>query len=524
MNKPVRVRFAPSPTGALHIGGARTALYNWLLAKKTGGTFILRIEDTDRTRFVHGAEEYIMEALKWLGISPEEGVFEGGPYGPYRQSDRKPMYRQFAEQLIANGYAYYAFDSAEELDALRKQNESEGKTFKYDASSRLSLNNSLTKSEAYTKEKIESGDYVIRIKLPADEQIVFTDLIREEVNYSTHDMDDKVMLKGDGMPTYHLANVVDDYHMKITHVIRGEEWLPSTPLHIFLYRYLGWADAMPIFAHLPLILRPDGKGKLSKRDGSKFGIPVFPLNFTNPNNAEDIALGFREWGFEPEAVLNFLALLGWHPSDEQEIFDLEALVSVFEMERVSKSGARFDFDKARWFNQQYIFKMSDKALAQKMKPYVEVAAFEEKVCDEYLEGVAALMKERVEFVKEFPEKAYYLFKAADYSIMMENEGKDFEKKVGKGWDSTKKSMFEALNSKLSEVSDYKAVAIQSTVEGFINDNALKFGDVLPVLRLALSGTMKGPGVFEMMELLGREEISLRLSTFFKFCDNFITKN
>jgi glutamyl-tRNA synthetase len=507
MNKPVRVRFAPSPTGALHIGGVRTALYNWLLAKKTGGTFILRIEDTDQTRFVPGAEEYIMEALKWLGISPEEGVFEGGPYGPYRQSDRKPMYRQFAEQLIADGYAYYAFDSAEELDALRKQNEAEGKTFKYDASSRLSLNNSLTKSEAYTKEKIESGDYVIRIKLPVDEQIVFTDLIREEVNYSTHDMDDKVMLKGDGMPTYHLANVVDDYHM-----------------HIFLYRYLGWADAMPTFAHLPLILRPDGKGKLSKRDGAKFGIPVFPLNFVNPNNSEDIAIGFREWGFEPEAVLNFLALLGWHPSDDREIFSLEELVNVFEMERVSKSGARFDFDKARWFNQQYIFKMSDKALAQKMKPYVEAAAFEEKVCDEYLEGVAALMKERVDFVKEFPEKAYYLFKAADYSLMMENEGKDFEKKVGKSWDSTKKSMFELLITKLIEVSDYKAVAIQSTVEAFINDNALKFGDVLPVLRLALSGTMKGPGVFEMMELLGKEEISSRLTIFFNFCDNFIPKN
>jgi glutamyl-tRNA synthetase len=312
--------------------------------------------------------------------------------------------------------------------------------------------------------------------------------------------------------------------MKITHVIRGEEWLPSTPLHIFLYRYLGWAHAMPTFAHLPLILRPDGKGKLSKRDGAKFGIPVFPLNFVNPNNAEDKALGFREWGFEPEAVLNFLALLGWHPSDEQEIFSLEELVEAFELERVSKSGARFDFDKARWFNQQYIMKMSDKALAQKMKPYVDAVGFDEKPCDEYLEGVALLMKERVEFVKEFPEKAYYLFKAADYKLMMDNEGKDFEKKIGKAWDSSKKELFMGLKSRLEGLSNYHSADIQSTVEAFINDNALKFGDVLPLLRLALSGTMKGPGVFEMMELIGKEYVSSRLVSFFEFCDNFIKNN
>jgi glutamyl-tRNA synthetase len=520
MKQPVRVRFAPSPTGALHIGGVRTALYNYLLAKKTGGTFILRIEDTDQTRFVPGAEEYIMEALKWLGISPEEGVFEGGPYGPYRQSDRKAMYRQYAEQLISNGHAYYAFDSSDELDSLRKEYEAAGKTFKYDAKSRLSLNNSLSQPESVTKEKIANGDYVIRIKLPAEEQVNFHDLIREHVSYSTNDMDDKVILKGDGMPTYHLANVVDDYFMKITHVIRGEEWLPSTPLHVYLYRFLGWEDAMPTFAHLPLILRPDGKGKLSKRDGAKFGIPVFPLNFVNPNNPEDIATGFREWGFEPEAVINFLALLGWHPSDEQEMFRLEELVDAFELERVSKSGARFDFDKARWFNQQYIMSMSNKELALKMKPYVEAAGFEEEVCVEYLESVAELMKERVELVKEFPEKAYYLFKAPNYQLMLDNEGKDFEKKVAKNWNAERKNSFNQLLESLNNLEEYNADKIKLTLEAFANDSGLKFGDILPLLRLALSGTMKGPGVFEMMELLGKDYVKPRLIAFFAFCDAY----
>ena len=524
MQKPVRVRFAPSPTGALHIGGVRTALYNYLLAKKTGGTFILRIEDTDQTRFVPGAEEYIMEALNWLGISPEEGIFEGGPYGPYRQSDRKPMYREFAEQLVKKGYAYYSFDTAEELDALRKQYEAEGKTFKYDTSTRLLLNNSLTQTESVVNKHLAEGSYVIRIKLPVDEQIHFTDLIREDVTYSTHDLDDKVMLKGDGMPTYHLANVVDDYHMKITHVIRGEEWLPSTPLHIYLYRFLGWEESMPVFAHLPLILRPDGKGKLSKRDGAKFGIPVFPLNFVNPNNIEDKALGFREWGFEPDAVLNFLALLGWHPSDEQEIFSLDQLVASFDLSRVSKSGARFDFDKARWFNQQYVMSMPNSELAIKMKPYVDAANFEETTGLKYLEGVAALMKERVEFVNEFPVKGYYFFKAPDYKLMMDNEGKDFEKKVLKNWDAARNELFVRLIEKTESLNEYNAVNLQQTVELFINETGLKFGDVLPLMRLALSGTMKGPGVFEMMELIGKDYVKPRFIAFFGFCNSFSLNN
>jgi glutamyl-tRNA synthetase len=337
------------------------------------------------------------------------------------------------------------------------------------------------------------------------------------------------MLKGsDKMPTYHLANVVDDYHMKITHVIRGEEWLPSTPIHVLLYRYLGWEASMPIFAHLPLIMRPDGKGKLSKRDGAKFGIPVFPLNFLNPIQNEeggnDLFLGFREWGFEPTAVLNFLALLGWHPSNEQEIFSLTELIDVFDLERVSKSGARFDFDKARWFNQQYIMAMPNAELAQKMKASVDAAGFEKIASIEYLEAVAALMKERVEFVTEFATKAYYFFRLPDYTLMMANEGKDFEKKVLKTWDADRKSVFLKLTEEINSVADYKAALLQQTVEGFIADNNLKFGDVLPVLRLALSGTMKGPGVFEMMEVLGKEEVELRLKQFFEFCDSSLVNN
>jgi glutamyl-tRNA synthetase len=524
MQNPVRVRFAPSPTGALHIGGVRTALYNYLLARKTNGTFILRIEDTDQNRFVEGAESYIEEALNWLGLNPDEGVNFSGEFGPYRQSDRKELYRKYADFLIEKGHAYYAFDSAEELDILRKQYESEGKTFKYDASTRLSLNNSLTQSEEVTNQYLSENNYVIRIKLPANEIVKFNDLIREDVEYNTNDMDDKVMLKGsDNMPTYHLANVVDDYLMKITHVIRGEEWLPSTPLHVLLYRFLGWEEQRPIFAHLPLILRPDGKGKLSKRDGAKFGIPVFPLNFTNPNNQEDIALGFRDWGFEPEAVINFLALLGWHPSSDKEIFDKSELVEAFELERVSKSGARFDFEKACWFNQQYIMKMSNAELATKMRPYVDKANFEETVCDEYLESVAALMKERVVFVKEFVSKGYYFFKLPDYALMMEQEGKDFEKKVLSNWDANRKKLLENLVYKIENLETCSAQNLQTNVESFIAENGLKFGDVLPVLRLALSGTMKGPGVFEMMELIGKEYVKVRLLNFFDFCNAMAIK-
>lgn len=523
MQKPVRVRFAPSPTGALHIGGVRTALYNYLFAKQQGGTFILRIEDTDTVRFVEGAEDYINEALEWLGIAPDEGVKQGGDFGPYRQSDRKEIYTEYAHQMVKAGRAYYAFDSAEDLDAIRAQYEAEGNVFKYDAATRMELNNSLTQSDSVVQEYLASGDYVVRIKLGANETVSFTDLIREEVSFNTNDLDDKVLFKGSTqMPTYHLANVIDDYLMQISHVIRGEEWLPSTPLHVLLYRYLGWEEAMPTFAHLPLILRPTGGGKLSKRDGAKFNMPVFPLDFVHPNNPEDIAQGFREWGFEPQAVLNFLALLGWHPTTDQEIFTMAELIPLFSFDRVSKSGARFDFDKAKWFNQQYIIHSSDEALAVAMQPLVAAAGY--TASKDYLAKVAAMMKERVGFITEFPTSGYYFFKAPDYDQMLVDEGKDFTKKVLKKWDATRKGLFEQLSAQLSNITDFQAAAVKSCIEAFAQDNALGFGDVLPLLRLGLSGTMRGPDVFEMIVLLGKEEVDARMKQFFAFCDNALITN
>ena len=523
MHKTVRVRFAPSPTGALHIGGVRTALYNYLFAKQHGGTIILRIEDTDTVRFVPGAEEYINSSLEWLGITLDEGVKQGGEYGPYRQSDRKDIYAKYATQLVEAGLAYYAFDASAQLDALRSQAEAAGNVFKYDASTRMSLDNSLTQPESVVQAHLASGDYVVRIKLNADEIVSFTDMIREEVSFNTNDMDDKVLFKGSTqMPTYHLANVVEDYLMKISHVIRGEEWLPSTPLHVLLYRYLGWEDARPTFAHLPLILRPTGGGKLSKRDGAKFNMPVFPMDFVNPNNPEDVAQGFREWGFEPDAVLNFLALLGWNPGTNQEIFSLDEMVQLFSFDRVSKSGARFDFDKAKWFNQQYIMQSSNEMLADAMQPYVEAAGYE--VSKAYLQKVAGMMKERVGFITEFTTNGYYLFTEPDYEAMQANEGKDFNKKVLKKWDTARKAQFESLLVNMATLTTFEAAPIKTCVEAFIAETGLGFGDVLPVLRLGLSGTMRGPDVFEMIELLGKDVLNNRMKQFFAFCDNALSAN
>ncbi|HNO72051.1 MAG TPA: glutamate--tRNA ligase, partial [Bacteroidia bacterium] len=362
--KPVRVRFAPSPTGPLHMGGVRTALYNYLFAKKHGGDFILRIEDTDQTRFVPGAEQYIVEALKWCGIQPNEGIgFGDGNYKPYRQSERKSMYRQYAEQLVKNGHAYYAFDTTEELEEARTRIEKAGGSFSYNAISRQNLKNSISLSEDEVKKKLDAHEhYVIRIKIPRNEEVRLQDIIRGWVVVNSSQMDDKVLFKSDGMPTYHLANVVDDYLMKITHVIRGEEWLPSAPLHVLLYRYLGWEDAMPQFAHLPLLLRPDGNGKLSKRDGDRLGFPVFPLNWIDPVTKEQSS-GYREKGYFPDAFINMLALLGWHASGNKELFSLDELVQEFSLERVSKHGAKFDPEKTKWFNQQYLRNKSDEELA-----------------------------------------------------------------------------------------------------------------------------------------------------------------
>ncbi len=519
MPNPIRLRFAPSPTGPLHIGGVRTALFNYLFAKKHGGNFILRIEDTDQKRFVEGAEDYINEALEWLGIVPDEGVKQGGSYGPYKQSERKVMYKKFADQMIASGHAYYAFDTAEDLEAVRKEQEH----FKYSAATRMQMNNSLTQPQSVVDQHLASGDYVVRIKIPADEEVIFDDKIRGQVRYSTNELDDKVIYKGsEALPTYHLANVVDDYHMKISHVIRGEEWLPSTPLHVLLYDYLGWSNEMPVFVHLPLLMKPQGKGKLSKRDGAKFNMPVFPLDFQA--QGEELIPGFREWGFEPEAVLNFLALLGWNPGTEQELFALEELIAAFDLGRVSKSGARFDFDKAKWFNQQYIMKMSDEEFAQKATPFVQAAQFEEVKDEHYVQTIAPLMKERLEFIKDLPTEGHYFFQTPDYELTKEREWKNLKKKVLKKWSSERKTLFESLLEQYLNLVDFNHQTTEACTKAFMEENELGFGDVLPLLRFALSGTMKGPGVYEMMEALSREHVVDRMKQFFEFCDRSVAEN
>ncbi|MCB0706021.1 MAG: glutamate--tRNA ligase [Saprospiraceae bacterium] len=497
----IRLRFAPSPTGALHIGGVRTALYNYLLARKHGGTFILRIEDTDQNRYVPGAEQYIVDALKWCGIEPDEGPGYGGTYGPYRQSERKDLYGQYALQLIENGHAYYAFDTPEELDARRlAEKEAGNHTFKYDGKIRMKMRNSLSMEKSDVSALLASGaDYTVRLKVPSGETVTVQDQIRGEVSFQSDELDDKVILKGDGMPTYHLANIVDDHLMEITHVIRGEEWLPSTAHHVLLYRFLGWESSMPEFAHLPLILKPSGNGKLSKRDGAKLGIPVFPLSWES-DVVEDSFIGFREFGFDPAAVTNFLAFLGWNPGTEQEIFSLEALSQAFSLDKVSKSGARFDFDKAKWFNQQYIQAASNEKLAEVIQPIAAERGY--VVSNQFMAGVCGLLKERVTFYTDILNDGYYFFESVkEYD----------EKTLSKKWKPERAPLFETLRSDLNALPDYSAAATEGVVKSFMAANELGFGDVLPILRIALSGTTKGPGVFEMMELLGKEEIDKRIS-------------
>jgi glutamyl-tRNA synthetase len=504
--KPVRVRFAPSPTGALHIGGVRTALYNYLLARKLGGTYILRIEDTDQNRYVKGAEDYIIESLNWLSLPPDEGPGFGGDYGPYRQSERKDLYGQYADQLVQNGHAYYAFDTPEELDARRQQEKEKGNhSFKYGARVRMEMRNSLTLSNEETKRLLEEGHpYTIRLKVPTDETVRVDDLVRGAVDFQTKELDDKVMLKADGMPTYHLANVVDDYLMKISHVVRGEEWLPSTAHHVLLYRAFGWEDVMPEFSHLPLILKPTGKGKLSKRDGAKLGMPVFPLSWKGETPADSFE-GFREFGFDPKAVVNFLAFLGWNPGTEQELFSLEELCDAFSVERIGKAGARFDYDKAKWFNQQYIMASDEQELAPAVRPYIE--AHGHQPSDGFLQEFIGLMKERVTVYPDFWTNGYYFFEPVrDYD----------EKTARKKWKPERRSQFEQLHDQLQALDDYSAEQVEAAVKSFMEQNELKFGDVLPILRIAVSGTTKGPGVFEMMALIGKEEVGNRLQTAFAF--------
>ena len=506
--KNIRVRFAPSPTGALHIGGIRTALYNYLLSKKYGGSFILRIEDTDQTRYVQGAEEYILEALNWCGLMPDEGPEIGGDYGPYRQSERKAIYNEYAFKLLENGNAYYAFDTSEELDQKREAEKKKGNhAFKYDNKTRMEMRNSLTLSEEEVNQLLKQGiSYTLRLKIPKDETIEVNDLVRGTVSFDSNELDDKILLKGDGMPTYHLANIVDDHLMKITHVIRGEEWLPSTAHHVLLYRFLGWEDEMPQFAHLPLILKPNGKGKLSKRDGSKLGIPVFPLSWES-DQPENSFQGFREFGFDPNAVINFLAFLGWNPGTEQELFSLEELSEAFSIENIGKAGARFDYDKAKWYNQQYILADSVDHLSAVLEPRLAEKGY--KASKSYLNGFVELMKERVVLYPDFLENGSYFFEPVqDYD----------QKMIRKKWKPEKRASFEQLLGSLKNADSFASDAIKTVVEDFMEENGLKFGDVLPVLRLAVSGTTKGPSIFDTMALIGKEETINRLKTGYDYFD------
>lgn len=585
----MRVRFAPSPTGALHIGGVRTALYNYLLAKKEGGTFVLRIEDTDQTRYVEGAEDYTIEALEWLGLEFDESPAKGGPYGPYRQSERKAqgIYEKFAKQLVDNGYGYYAYDSAEELTAERTKAEAEGGKFKYDATTRLRLKNSLNLSaEACQALEAEGASKVVRVMIPESGNVTFTDEVRGVVTFNCEDLDDKVMLKNDGMPTYHLANIVDDYHMKITHVIRGEEWLPSTPLHVLLYQYLGWADSTPTFAHLPLILKPEPTaflskktipsfttrftgdflrkytqfiekapqvektvqsllqdyknlserlrinekkdsnlqqavktflrdvlyGKLSKRDGDRLGMPVFPLDWKGATPEESFN-GFREWGFLSEAVLNILALLGWNDGTDQELYTKEEMIEHFSLDRVSSSGARFNFQKAKWFNKQYLSNLSNAALVELARPSLQAHAV--TASQEELEKIAELLKVRLDYTVDFYTQAHYFFDTLDLNAVAASNQKTFQNKVVKKWSAAQKDLLQRLIDTLQSTPTFEATNLEAALEPVIGE---KQGELLPIFRLGLSGTMSGPGVYDIMAVLGREKTITRLQEFLVFCE------
>ena len=498
MSSKVRVRFAPSPTGPLHIGGVRTALYNYLFAKKHGGDFVLRIEDTDQNRYVDGAEDYIIESLNWCGIPYDEGPGKEKGFGPYRQSERKDKYRAYAEELIASGNAYYAFDTSEELDAHRKAHEEKGKTFIYNWHNREKLNNSLTLSSEETKEKIENGDaYVIRFKSPQDETLHLKDVIRGDMEIDSNILDDKVLFKSDGMPTYHLANIVDDHLMEITHVIRGEEWLPSLALHYMLYRAFGWTA--PEFAHLPLILKPQGKGKLSKRDGEKMGFPVFPLEWKDPATG-DVSTGYKEEGYYPEAVVNMLAFLGWNPGTEQEFFSLEELTSAFELERVHKGGAKFDPEKTKWFQQHY---MQEADESQVTKEFQKILKENEIVVEEsYVKNVISLIKERAVFVEDLWDQGYFFFISPT----------SFEPKdAKKAWKEGSAELMNELKIFLEGQDNFETEQLQAEVKNWIKSKEIGFGKVMMPLRLALVGALQGPDVYEIASYIGKQQTLSRLT-------------
>lgn len=494
MSKQVRVRFAPSPTGPLHIGGVRTALFNYLFAKKNNGVFYLRIEDTDQTRFVPGAEAYIMEALEWLGISPEETVGKNEKFGPYRQSDRKDLYQTYADQLINSGWAYYAFDTPEALDALRKEQEAEGKTFIYNHTIREKLDTSLVISTEEVAKRIANGEhYVIRFKTPVDETLHLKDIIRGDVKFETSLLDDKVLFKSDGMPTYHLANIVDDHLMETSHVIRGEEWLPSMPLHVLLYRAFGW-DA-PEFAHLPLILKPVGNGKLSKRDGDKLGFPVFPLEW---KTEEGVSSGYREKGFFPEAVINFLALLGWNDGTDKELFSLEELVESFDLNRVHKSGAKFDPEKNKWFNHQYLIKQNNEDLAKSFTPILVEKGVDVSKYD--ITRIVSLIKERAHFVSEFWDLTDFFFQAPT----------SYDEKASKNWKEETPALMQELISTLEYIDGFDSANIEAIVKDWLTKNEIGMGKVMQPFRLSLVGALKGPHLFDIVEIIGKEETISRI--------------
>ncbi len=497
----IRVRFAPSPTGPLHIGGLRTALFNFLFARKNRGTFILRIEDTDQNRYVPGAEAYIINSLKWCGLLPDEGPGFGGDYGPYRQSERKAIYNKFAGQLIDSGWAYYAFDTQEELNTLRAEAEQNNRFFAYGTETRKHLNNSLTLTKKEVDANIDSGvPYVIRFKMPENTLVTETDLIRGKVSFHTKELDDKVIFKSDGMPTYHLANVVDDHLMEISHVIRGEEWLPSLPLHVLLYRALGWEETKPRFAHMPLTLKPQGKGKLSKRDGDKMGFPVFPLPWTDPESGET-SRNYKEDGYFPEAFINLLALLGWNPGTDQEIFTLKELTEAFSLERIIKAGSRFDPEKAKWFNKQYFQKKPTAELTQLFKPILKEKGI--SASDEKIMKVIALIKERCGFVSDLWEQGYYFFEAPDSYD---------EKTVKKSWKEDTPEKLTEIVALLESIENWNAENSKEQFSAFMNKKEWGFGAIMNPLRLCLVGRNMGPDLFVVFEILGKEETILRIKT------------
>ncbi|MDD7272965.1 MAG: glutamate--tRNA ligase [Prevotella sp.] len=495
-DRKVRVRFAPSPTGALHIGGVRTALFNYLFARQQGGEMVFRIEDTDSNRFVEGAEEYIVESFKWLGINFDEGVGYGGKYGPYRQSERREIYKKYVNELIDAEKAYIAFDTPEELEAKRKEIEN----FQYDASTRMSMRNSLTLPTEEVKQMIEDGQqYVVRFKIEPGEEVHIHDMIRGDVCVKTEILDDKVLYKSaDELPTYHLANIVDDHLMEISHVIRGEEWLPSAPLHVLLYRAFGWETTMPRFAHLPLLLKPEGKGKLSKRDGDRLGFPVFPLEWCDPKTGET-SMGFRESGYFPEAVVNFLAMLGWNPGTEQEIFTMEELIAAFDIKKCSKSGAKFDYQKGIWFNHEYILHKTDEEIADLFAPIVANNGVDATM--EQVKTVVHLMKDRVSFVKELWDLCSFFFiPPTEYD----------EKTVKKRWKDYSAQQMTELSEILADIDDFTVEGQEPIVMKWVEAKGYKLGDIMNAFRLALVGIGKGPGMFDITAFLGKEETLRRL--------------